>query len=34
MIVPERPEKGTGTGCRRIEIVMAKTAGALLSIAT
>ena len=23
MIVPERPEKGTGTGCRRIEIVMA-----------
>jgi transposase len=23
MIVPEQPEKGTGTGCRRIEIVMA-----------
>ena len=23
MIVPERPEKGTGTGCRRIEIVIA-----------
>ena len=22
-IVPERPEKGTGTGCRRIEIVIA-----------
>ena len=24
MIVPEQPEKGTGTCCRRIEIVMAK----------
>ena len=23
MIVPEQPEKGTGTGCRRIEIVSA-----------
>src|SRR3981081_1583510 len=23
MIVPEQPEKGTGTGCRRIEIVIA-----------
>ncbi len=22
VIVPERPEKGTGTGCRRIEIVI------------
>ena len=24
MIVPEQPEKGTGMGCRRIEIVSAK----------
>ena len=23
MIVPEHPEKGAGTGCRRIEIVIA-----------
>ena len=22
VIVPEQPEKGTGTGCRRIEIVI------------
>jgi transposase len=34
MIVPEQPEKGSGLGGSRIEIVSARTVGALLSTAT